>query len=280
VPLGQRPLGEVEIAALDLELTGLDPDHDAICEVAVVRGRGGAVRESWSSLVRPPVPVGEAARRVHGIPDAALAAAPPFAAVAERVRALLDGAVVVAHRVAHDLHFLRKAAGPDAAWLDDLVTVDTLRLSQRLMHFRNHRLSAVAGALGVPMAGAHRALADARTTFAVLPRLLALLDPDGALGADALAEELEARGPDGPRVSALRAVLERAHGRREILRIAYLSPGDGTLARVTRDIEIHALDGLTAVAWCHLRQDVRHFRLERILDAVPTGAPCRLPVPP
>ncbi|MGB9300883.1 MAG: 3'-5' exonuclease, partial [Anaerolineae bacterium] len=43
--------------ALDLETTGLDPDHDAIIEVGAVKFRGDEVLEAWSTLVRPERPI-------------------------------------------------------------------------------------------------------------------------------------------------------------------------------------------------------------------------------
>ncbi|MCA1554391.1 MAG: 3'-5' exonuclease, partial [Chloroflexi bacterium] len=39
--------------ALDTEMTGLQSDHHAIIEVAVVKFRGEQVLDSWSSLVNP-----------------------------------------------------------------------------------------------------------------------------------------------------------------------------------------------------------------------------------
>ena len=39
--------------AVDLETTGLDPDGDAIIEVAAITFRQGEILDEWSSLVNP-----------------------------------------------------------------------------------------------------------------------------------------------------------------------------------------------------------------------------------
>jgi DNA polymerase III epsilon subunit-like protein len=53
--------------ALDLETTGLDPDHDAIIEIGAVKFRGDEVLEAWSTLVRPERPIPYRITRLTGI---------------------------------------------------------------------------------------------------------------------------------------------------------------------------------------------------------------------
>jgi predicted DNA-binding transcriptional regulator YafY len=51
---------------------------------------------------------------------------------------------------------------------------------------------------------------------------------------------------------------------RLVLRIRYQS---GTGEATQRDIEVRDIQGGYCRAWCHLRHEMRTFRMERILDA-------------
>src|SRR5690606_35204461 len=100
-----RLLRELDLAVVDLELTGLG-HRDRICEIAIVRGRVGRVESRLQALCRPEVPMSPGALKVHGISDAALTEAPRFADLAADVAGMLDGAVLVAHNVPFDLGHL------------------------------------------------------------------------------------------------------------------------------------------------------------------------------
>ena len=66
-----------EFIALDLETTGLSPEHDRIVEVGAVRfDASGRDLGEFHALVNPLRPVSPRARAIHGISDAELAAAP------------------------------------------------------------------------------------------------------------------------------------------------------------------------------------------------------------
>lgn len=68
----------------------------------------------------------------------------------------------------------------------------------------------------------------------------------------------------------IKAVLATAHHNKQLVEIDYVSTKaeDGEDARKKRNIEIYSIKGDTIEAFCHTRQDRRHFRLHRILDAV------------
>ena len=67
----------------------------------------------------------------------------------------------------------------------------------------------------------------------------------------------------------IRSVLTRAFQNKQVVEIDYVShkSEDGEEARKKRSIEIYAIKGDTVEAFCHMRQDRRHFKLHRILDA-------------
>jgi DNA polymerase-3 subunit epsilon len=81
------------LAFIDLETTGLDPRHDRILELSVMKvfppGPDGTVPEPVvrTQRVHPGVPIPPGATAIHGIAEADVAGAPAFAQVA---RELLD----------------------------------------------------------------------------------------------------------------------------------------------------------------------------------------------
>jgi DNA polymerase-3 subunit epsilon len=157
-------------------MTGLDVEHDRIVEICIERVVGGVKVGGLHSLVRPDARAGGAAH-VHGLDEAALADAPPFAAIADAVIAQLEGAAIVAHAAEWDVSFLlaeMKRAGKSLQitnWLDTLV------LSRRAFAFHSHSLDALSAELGIDRARAHRADADVAAMRVVFERCVAVLAP-------------------------------------------------------------------------------------------------------
>jgi DNA polymerase-3 subunit epsilon len=175
-PPWDMPIGEAPLAFVDLEMTGLDAAHDRVVEVCIERVVGGQVVQSIASLVDPGERVGGAAH-VHGLDAAALAGSPPFAALADQVLALVDGAVLVAHAASWDVRFLvaeLKRAGRDVHldhWLD------TLALARRSFAFHSYSLAALCRELSIERGQAHRAESDVRALRAVFERCVSVLSP-------------------------------------------------------------------------------------------------------
>ncbi|MEI2690073.1 MAG: 3'-5' exonuclease [Anaerolineae bacterium] len=100
-------LGNITFAVLDVETTGLSAaSGHRICEIALLRWRGGKVLESFESLIDPQRSISPGAAAVNGLSDFQIRGQPLFDQVAEQVQAMLAGAVLVAHNAAFDLSFL------------------------------------------------------------------------------------------------------------------------------------------------------------------------------
>lgn len=113
-------------AVVDVEGNGQQPPD--LVELAIVPIERGEIGEARCWLVRPETPITQIATRIHGLTNADVASAPPFAEVAEEVLQLLDGPAVVAHNANVDVGVLsRKLPG----WKPAEV-FDTLRLAKRL----------------------------------------------------------------------------------------------------------------------------------------------------
>ena len=164
------------LVSLDLETTGLEPDSDDVIEVGAVKFRGPEVLGTFSTYVNPHRPIPPFVQGLTGITDADVGRAPPFASIAGDLGEFIGPHPVVGHNIGFDITFLNKkrlhVPGPQ---------YDTLDLASILLpDIPSYSLSAVADALDIAHAKAHRAVNDATmamNVFVKLHRLLEALDP-------------------------------------------------------------------------------------------------------
>lgn len=258
---------DVPVVAVDLEMTGLDPEVDRICEVGVVHGLGGAITQRWSSLVRPRAEMTPGAQAVHGIAPEALDHAPRFEEVAPTLASHLEGRVCVAHRAEVDRRFLEDAFARAGHLVPTCCWVDTLALARGVLCLRSHRLGSLVRSLGVQTDGQHRALADAEAAFGVLNALMGLVDPEGRWSVEELSQAAERLASDSPLREAHLARLQRSRDEGRRAHIVYASRDErGVWRRTERVVEVLSIRRPLVEAHCHLRGEPRLFRLERIHD--------------
>ncbi len=263
-PLLGRPLRDVPVAVLDLEMTGLSPQGDRICEVAVVRGQAGRIDREIQTLVRPAVPMSDSARSCHGITDRMLFGAPIFGEIAGDVVDALRGAVVVCHNVDFDMGFLHRELDGAPVVMPPPVTLDTLLMARRLFAFRRNGLAAICQQLGIELSGAHRALADARATFRVFERMAASIDPNGSVTVGETADLIGALAPNSALRLQQQQLLRDAFREQQTVRVAYQSTSDPLDGAIEREIAIWFMRLPRVQGWCHLRQGERVFRVDRM----------------
>lgn len=246
---------DVPLAVVDVETTGLNPRAgDRVCEIAVLRVDPGEAPRLWVSLVNPGRPIGAGAQAVNGIADDDVADAPPFGTLIAEINAGLDGTVLVAHNVPFDVGFLRAEYRRAEARFPTMQALDTLALARNCFDFWRNSLSEVARELDVSAPGLHRAEGDVWATYRVLQRMIEDLRARGRRTFRTLGDFLAAQHPPLPEPLAT-AVRE---GRP--IAIRYAKPGE-TNERVISPLLV---DGSYLVAHCHLRNDERTFRLDRI----------------
>jgi len=146
------PLIAIDAVVIDIETTGLDPKTARVVELASVRLSGGRLDEAkaFRRLVNPGMPIPAAASDIHGISDAAVAGALPFAPVWSEFSQTLGDAVLIGHTVGFDLAVLkRECERAGFAWMQP-PTLDTRLLAEiaepalarkprRLARTRDHR---------------------------------------------------------------------------------------------------------------------------------------------
>ena len=161
------------IAIIDFETTGSTPAQGArATEVAVVLVEGGRVVDQFQSLMNAGVRIPPFITQLTGITNAMVADAPPAAEVMAQARRFVGDTPLVAHNAPFDRGFWHTElalAGCDAPQ----PFACTVRLARRLYpEAPNHQLGTLARFHQLPSAGrAHRALADAQVTAALLLRM-------------------------------------------------------------------------------------------------------------
>ena len=168
------PLAEVELLALDLETTGLDPRSHELLSFGFVPVRGMEIPLAGARHlpVRPRGDVGDSAV-LHGLTDDVLAQAPPLQQVLPEVLHTLVAPgprrrVLLAHFAQVETTFLRAACRSVYGAGIRLQVVDTLEVERRLLRSEPHertrgffRLDACRRRHHLPRYRAHSAVTDA-----------------------------------------------------------------------------------------------------------------------
>lgn len=240
------------IVALDLETTGLSASWDRIIEFAAVRWEDGRETASFAALVNPGCPIPADATRVHGITDAMVREMPSVEEILPAFLEFCHADVLVAHNARFDASFLRAACRRAALPMLTTPFVDSCMLARRcLPGMASYGLESLKAALGLGEAGrSHRALQDARDCLALFHRCLetgCTISLPPAPGASVLPDSL----------ILVREALELS----ETVCIEY---SDGRGRTTHREIRPLAVDALTIEAHCLLRNDTRHFHIDRI----------------
>ena len=193
---------------------------------------------------------------------------PIFAEIAPAVLELLDDSALVAHNAPFDLSFLEAEFQICDLPLIANPIIDTLALARRCYRFPSNSLQAVARDLGVDTVGQHRALADVVTTKMVLERFIADLGQKGVVTlAGLLAAQGGHVGQHGREAIPRPPQIEEALKSGGSLQLRYLSAVGEETRRMVTPLRVTAYAGNTyLVAMCHLRDEERTFRLDRIVE--------------
>lgn len=272
-----KELREVPFVVLDTETTGLFPGTGhRVVEVGAMRFEGWREVGQVSGLVNPGRSIEPEAARVNGISETELLTAPPFADLAPRLHNLMAGAVLVAHNAPFDAGFLgmeyailrRNGFGVFEPILPN-PWLCTLALARKQFYFGQNGLGHVARQLGVRTGRAHRALNDVYVTAEVLKRMVQQLARRKlrTVGDLFIAQGGPIFAPTFANI-VLPPMIEAAISGRDTLQIRYRGPGGESKRNITPLYPTEHEGTAYLVAYCHLRQEQRTFRLDRISDIV------------
>lgn len=229
----------IPVASVDVETSGASADMgDRVIEVGIVRYENGREVARYEQLIDPQRRISAGVTALTGISQTMCDGQPTFAQQFPAMMQLLCGAAIL----------------------------DTVRIARRRFGRGGNSLVPLARRLGCEPEIAHRALADALTTAIVFDRLLA---PAGGWQMSLCDVYLQQGGPmkhASQRNSALPLELEEALAMGRPVLLEYLDANQTRSERVIDPIQIRRASGeLVLIAHCHLRNDRRHFKLERIV---------------
>jgi DNA polymerase-3 subunit epsilon len=260
------------VVVVDVETTGLYPSYgDRVCEIGIVRARGDEILETYQSLVNPQRPISPGASRVNGLRDEDVCQAPLFVEIADQVLDRINGNMLVCHNAPFDLGFLEAEFSRLGRPWQPAGVIDTLEIARRFFDFDSNSLPALADVLGIETPQAHRALGDALTTLQVFQRFYRRLVRRGSLQVGELVGSYlpaSLRMPEG----YLPPSIQKALAENKAVEITYIDAhGNETCRLITPLHVLAANDVVYLVAYCHLRQAERNFRLDRIIAVADLG---------
>ncbi|MGO4541273.1 ATP-dependent DNA helicase DinG [Paenibacillus sp. 2TAB19] len=159
--MGER----MKFAVLDLETTGHSQSDDILQIGLVLVSEELEVLQTFSTFVRPTVPIPAFITQLTGIDDAVVEDAPELQEVLVQLIPLLDDAVLIAHNVGFDAGFLNQAldrCGYHGFAGRRLDTIELLRILYPSI--TTYQLGAVTEMFGIEHESHHRADSDALAT--------------------------------------------------------------------------------------------------------------------
>ena len=190
-----------EFVVVDVETTGRDPKVADLLEIGAVKVRDGQVVDTFSTLVNPARTIFGV--QMHGITDSDVAGAPIASEAVAKFAQFAGDAPLVGHNVGFDLSFLDQAAGEPGKFTG-AASFDTLAIVREgYPDLESYKLGDVARFFGVSVESAHRGLADAETTTAVLLKVADDLPNRIETLQDAIAISIRATRNEGQDAAAL-----------------------------------------------------------------------------
>ncbi len=265
------PTKEFSFIAFDIETTGLTPVVDRIVEIGAVRFRAGEVLDTFQTLVDPGIPISPGATATNGITDDMVKGQPTIERVLPGFIDFLGQDIPVAHHAPFDVDFLAIDISRLNLEVANRPVLDTSSIPKGLFpHANAYNLEYLVEFLHIPTGVLHRALADAEACMGVFNRCVAEM---GGWERATIEEILELNGPaltlcsreivlDEP-FYPLKEALEKGID----LEIRYRTAGGSVSVRRITPLSIVSFRGTAIIeAFCHLRNDKRNFRLDRILE--------------
>ena len=164
---------KLEIVALDLETTGIDPNRDVILSIGLVHLDHWSIKlgTAWHRIVRIDEAIPGESAVIHQITDDQAAEGTPIEELLPELLRRMAGKPMLVHYSAIEQNFLSAACERFYGAPFVTQTIDTLEIGQRVFERRNHliqpgdlRLFNLRPRYNLPQYKAHNAFCDALAT--------------------------------------------------------------------------------------------------------------------
>ena len=162
-----------EFISIDLETTGLNSDKDEIIEISAIRFVNGEIKDEFTKLIKPTIPIPKKITSITGINDSMVSNAPKIADIFQEFLFFLDNKIIVAHNIDFDISFIERYASD--LFLDFKIAgkCDTLSLTRSFFYnFDKFNLEYLSKVFEFDHSNAHRARNDAVNCGKLLMKLI------------------------------------------------------------------------------------------------------------
>lgn len=171
---------------LDLETTGLDPKHDEIIEIGIIKVRNNKIVDTYQTLVQPSrkyfddedneIYVDEFIEELTGITNEMLENSPKIEEVIENAINFISEDIIVGHNVNFDINFLYDALKKHKSTEFSNNFLDLMKMARRaIKEINHHRLVDIANFFEYNYEP-HRALTDCNATYDLLNLLIKYIE--------------------------------------------------------------------------------------------------------
>ncbi len=262
---------ELTFVAFDIETTGLMPVVNRIVEIGAIKFKNKEIIDTFQELIDPKMPISPGATEVNGITDDMVEGKRTIEQVLPQFISFIGDAIPVAHNAPFDVGFLSYDISRLNLEPADQPILDTCAIPKRMFPgFYSYSLENLASSLHIKSKEFHRALTDAKACMEIF---IKCLNEMGALHQLTLQDILDVNGPvlyfDPGEIALDEALipLKEAMKSGNPIEIVYQDArGTITTRQVTPLYLGHGRSTAILEAFCHVRQDKRNFRLDRILE--------------
>lgn len=160
-------------AVVDLETTGNQLDYDDIIQIGITFVRENKIIGTYHSMINTDITIPPFIQALTSIEEDMLNHAPYFHEIADDIFNQLKDCIFVAHNVAFDLNFIKKAFKDCHIKYRPKKVIDTLELFKVAYPTdKSYQLSELAESHNIPLTHAHRADEDATTTAQLMIKAL------------------------------------------------------------------------------------------------------------
>lgn len=171
-PSPAKPLPATDVVVFDFETTGLSAQRDEIIEIGGLRYRDGEMKDEFSFLIKPTIPIPDKIAKITGITPDMVKDKPTMAEVLPDFLGFIEGAILVAHNAEFDMGFFRRALEKNGFQID-WPCFCTLKMSRQLIaDLPSYNLDTLASHYNLTNEARHRSVGDCKVTGAVFYNLV------------------------------------------------------------------------------------------------------------
>ncbi|MGC8976711.1 MAG: exonuclease domain-containing protein [Candidatus Ratteibacteria bacterium] len=271
-----------EIVALDIETTGLDPEKDRICEIALLKVKENKIDKKFITLINPEVEIPEDVSKINRIRDIDIENAPKFKEKIEEIERFINKKILLCHNANFDILFIKKEFEKAGYKFPEVRIIDTYLMAKKFFSFKKNSLQYLSKFYKLKRKREHRAEDDAKATFEIFKIFSKELERKYRLNSMNLLNHFKYQKDFLSRIIIFdinkflnkiypdRIILEgieKALNEKKEILIRYKNNKKEIKERKILPLEIFEQGGLKYLkAFCYYRNAERKFRFDRIIE--------------